>query len=152
MEQVKIEKALLNAEELSIKFGERFTEPRRQVLESLLKANSPQKAYDILANLSSGDKNVKPPTVYRALDFLVRIGIIHKIESDATYFVCSHANHCDHETHVPLFLICRKCNQVTENHIFAIEELINKSAAGSGFQLERMVVEARGMCQNCTKA
>lgn len=149
MNKNEIEAAIKNAEKISNDFGERFTEPRKKVLECLLSNPIPQKAYDILANISSHDKNVKPPTVYRALEFLTRIGIIHKIESDATYFICSHAKHCDHDTHVPLFLICNICGNVVENHLIKVEELIENSAKSLGFKTQKIVIEARGICSKC---
>lgn len=149
MNNIELEAAIKNAETISINAGERFTNPRRLVLECLLKCSNPQKAYDILSAISSNDRSVKPPTVYRALDFLTRLGIIHKIESDATYFVCSHANHCDHETHVPLFLICNDCGNVIENHLIKIEELIANSAQKAGFKADKIVIEARGKCLKC---
>ena len=76
------------------KIGERFTEPRKLVFQSLMNAKGPQKAYDIIDYVSlQSDKTTKPPTVYRALDFLCRIGIVHKIESDSNYSICSNNDH-----------------------------------------------------------
>lgn len=147
-----IETKIDEARELSNSLGEKFTLPRETVFRFLLNNSVPQKAYEIIEKISISDKNAKPPTIYRALDFLCRLGLIHKIESDATYFVCSHRTQCHHETHVPLVLICQKCNQVIERHIYKIESLIAASAANDGFILNKTLIEVHGICKSCANS
>lgn len=150
--EISIIEAINNAEALSIAEGERFTAPRRKVLETILNAPNPLKAYDIIATVQEDGKPAKPPTVYRALDFLCRLGIVHKIESDATYFACSHHDHCHYDSHVPLVLICGKCGKAQEDHIRAIEDIIGKTAQSHNFKIEKMAVEVHGICETCQKA
>lgn len=134
------------------KIGERFTEPRKLVFQSLINAKGPQKAYDIIDYVSrQSDKTTKPPTVYRALDFLCRIGIVHKIESDSTYSICSHNDHCHKANHSPLFLICKECGEVEEIHLSDIEDSIENAARKKGFALSRIMIEAVGICQHCSQ-
>ena len=71
--------ALAAAEALCTSKGERLTPVRRRVLELVLEAEKPVKAYDLLENLNPGEGAAKPPTVYRALDFLMGLGLVHKI-------------------------------------------------------------------------
>lgn len=146
-----IDAAIEDAREISQSMGERFTTPRENVLRFLLARQLPQKAYEIIENISISDKSAKPPTIYRALDFLCRIGLVHKIESEASYFVCSHKNHCEHETHVPLVLICQTCNQVIERHIHKIENLISTAANEENFKISKTLIEAHGVCADCNK-
>ncbi|RYF99039.1 MAG: transcriptional repressor, partial [Caulobacteraceae bacterium] len=81
---------------------QRLTTPRRRVLELMLKAGQPVKAYDLMADFGQGEAGpAKPPTVYRALDFLEAQGLIHRIESLNAYVVCR----LD-ESHSAAFLIC----------------------------------------------
>lgn len=147
-----IETLIEDARLMSLELGERFTAPRENVLRFLLAKQMPQKAYEIIENISIADKSAKPPTIYRALDFLCRIGLVHKIESDASYFVCSHKNQCEHDSHIPLVLICRKCNQVIERHIHQIENLIFDAANEDGFNVDRILIEAHGICGDCRKS
>ena len=73
--------ALEAAEALCAKRGERLTPVRRRVLELVLTAPGPVKAYDLLEALKPGSGTAKPPTVYRALDFLIGLGLVHKVEA-----------------------------------------------------------------------
>ncbi len=148
----EIESQIEAARQLSLAQGERFTLPREQVFRFLLSHSVPQKAYEIIENISISDKSAKPPTIYRALEFLCRLGLVHKIESDASYFVCSHKNHCDQETHTPLVLICQFCNKVFERHIHAIENQIIAAANENDFLVTKTVIEAHGQCETCRKA
>ena len=68
--------------------GERLTAPRRRVLELLLAADAPMKAYDLIAAFGDRGEPAKPPTVYRALEFLERLGFAHRIESLNSYVPC----------------------------------------------------------------
>jgi Fur family transcriptional regulator, zinc uptake regulator len=150
MDNLYFDAAFADAEKRAIQIGERFTEPRKQVFQSLLNSQSPLKAYDILNQVSnSHEKNTKPPTIYRALEFLCRIGVVHKIESDASYYICSHNNHCKSATHSPLFLICKNCGQVEEIHINELENSIQSAALNSGFALSKMMLEVHGICAKC---
>jgi Fur family zinc uptake transcriptional regulator len=71
--------ALADADHRVQRAGERMTQPRRRALELLLEAGKPMKAYDLIANFGEDGKAAKPPTVYRALDFLSRQGLAHRI-------------------------------------------------------------------------
>ena len=147
--KMNIEKELASAEAQSISIGERFTEPRKRVLRKLLEAGGPLKAYDIIGIIDDDNRPAKPPTIYRALEFLCRLGLVHKIESDSSYFVCSHHHHCEAETHVPLVMICKKCGKVFEDHISALEDIMSKAATLRGFNIQKMMIEAHGICAEC---
>jgi len=137
-------RSLDEAETRFARSGERLTTPRRRVLELLLAAGRPIKAYDLIADFGVDGRAAKPPTVYRALEFLERTGLIHRIASISAYVACAH----DDDDHAAAFLICDCCGDTREIAPPARELLANR-AAESGYRLERVTVEAHGLCQAC---
>jgi Fur family zinc uptake transcriptional regulator len=124
--------------------SERLTPPRRRVLELLLQTGQPAKAYDLIAVYGEDGVAAKPPTVYRALEFLVRQGLAHRIESLNAYVAC----HLGDRTHMAAFLICTCCGDTIEIEPFEPER--TKAAAHrAGYELRDVVVEGRGLCAAC---
>lgn len=123
--------------------GERFTVPRREVMGTLLTHGKAAKAYDILEMM--GD--VKPMTVYRALDFLAAQGLVHRIESLNAYAPCveSHCAHRDSQ-----YLICENCESIEELHNHAIDHMINDELKELGFSANLKTIEIHGLCKNCS--
>src|SRR3954468_11183205 len=89
---------------------ERLTTPRRRVLELLLESDGPLKAYDLIAAFGETGEPAKPPTVYRALEFLERLGFAHRIESLNAYVPCR----LEGAGHKAAFLICECCGAAEE--------------------------------------
>lgn len=135
---------LAEAEDLVAAKGQKLTPIRRKVLHLLLESEEPAKAYDLLANLD-GEGAAKPPTVYRALDFLQEMGLAHKIESLNAYVACGHANH----EHSAVFLICQTCGAAEELHATETSEALSKETSSAGFVIQNAVIEARGTCRKC---
>lgn len=117
-----------------------MTPLRRNVLALLVEAGEPVKAYDLLDRMKSSDKSAKPPTVYRSLDFLMEVGLAHKVEALNAYIACAH---CHDKSGAELY-ICKVCGDVSERH--GIPEPQN---APDGFVTDRSVVEHYGICSNC---
>ncbi|MEM1151454.1 MAG: Fur family transcriptional regulator [Pseudomonadota bacterium] len=132
------------AETIAESQGQRMTRIRRKVLQLLIEAPEPAKAYDLLDRLD-GEGSPKPPTIYRALDFLQELGLAHKIESLNAFVACGHANH----GHAAVFLICEDCGVAEELHSKATVPALNAEAEGVGFALSRAVIEAKGTCRDC---
>lgn len=122
-----------------------FTPVRRRVLEILLNKHQAMGAYDILAVLADEGLGSQPPVAYRALDFLVQNGFVHRIERLNAYTACAHPNH----DHVPAFLICRECKAVAEADTEVSQGDLSQAAQSSGFTIEKIVVEAEGICPAC---
>lgn len=120
-----------------------MTPPRRRVFELLLSAGEPVKAYDLMDRFGGEAGAAKPPTVYRALDFLQRKGLAHRIASTNAYVACSVAN----TDHLAAFLICDCCGETVE--ISAPTSPIQEEAREQGFRLEQIAIEARGRCARC---
>jgi len=134
------------AEALCSASGLNLTAQRKRVLEILLSEHRAMGAYDILEVLRADGQPAQPPVAYRALDFLVEHGFAHKVERLNAFVACAHPG----EDHAPGFLICRMCKAVAEAPIAPMRRALDKSAAVSGFSVEKVAVEALGLCPNCT--
>jgi len=99
------------------------------------------KAYDLIAKFGENGAAAKPPTVYRALDFLSRQGFAHRIESLNAYMACRFGE----ETHTAAFLICDCCGDTREIEGIAPSNL-EAAAKDAGYRLSEITVEARGLC------
>ena len=122
--------------------GKSLTAIRKHVLNLLLDAGRPLTAYEVLASLD-GVGSVSPPTAYRALDFLVSLGFVSRVESLNAYIALDLG-----PSDVPLaFFVCEKCSQVEElPSTDAVVSLI--SAAGErGFGVDQAALELRGDCR-----
>lgn len=102
-------------------------------------------AYEIQALMRQNGQNLKPPTIYRALDFLTTFGLAHRIESLNAYIACAH---CGDAFHQPGFMICRMCGQVEE---VVLPQVPHERCHGEAqnFRIERTVYEVQGVCENC---
>jgi Fur family zinc uptake transcriptional regulator len=118
---------------------------RREVLELVAGAGKPVKAYDLLDRLREKHGNAAPPTVYRALDFLLENSFIHKLESINAYVSCHHPA----EAHQVPFLICDKCQCAQEVCDERVAELIEAQAKALGFRPQAQTLEVHGICKNC---
>lgn len=137
--------ALVRAEQICRKQQVRLTPTRKRVLELIWQGHEPIKAYDLLAELQKTDASAKPPTVYRALDFLLEHKLVHKLHSLNAYVGCAHP----HESVPCFFLICSQCHTVTEQHNEAHEQLITSLCQSQQFDPRNMTFEIEGVCQRC---
>ena len=132
------------AEKRCVAAGESLTPLRRRVLELLLDQHGPAKAYDLLP-LLDGEKTAKPPTIYRALDFLVRMGLAHRLESLNAFVACD-VGACARST---IFLICEKCGGAEEFDAGHALVDLTDAARKDGFAIRRTMIEASGLCSTC---
>ncbi len=140
-----ITSAMKAADAVCAERGARLTPLRKQVLEMIWARHEPMLAYDLLEQLRDENRRAAPPTVYRALDFLLEHGLIHRIESLNAYVGC-----CDPiEQHAGQFLICGRCNAVVEMEDDEISRLMNERAQQAGFRVQRQTVELQGLCSQC---
>ena len=133
------------AESYCAEHGLRFTPIRKRVYEILLAEHSAMGAYDILDRLREEDQKAQPPVAYRALEFLQENGFVHKIERLNAFIACAHPG----EGHRPAFLICRECDTVAETHTEVSKGPLGDVAKEAGFEIEKTVVEAIGVCPSC---
>jgi Fur family zinc uptake transcriptional regulator len=125
--------------------GLRLTEIRMQVLELIADAEKPVKAYDLLDKLKDDRSNAAPPTVYRALDFLIENGFIHKLQSINAYVSCHHPS----VVHQVPFLICDVCESADEICDERVSGLLSDQAKAHGFKTHSQTLEVHGVCKNC---
>jgi Fur family zinc uptake transcriptional regulator len=135
--------ALARAEEICQQKGVRLTDVRRKVLGIVWDSHGPSKAYDILKQLGDGD--AKPPTVYRALDFLQENGLVHKLNSLNAYVGCSHPEQHDE----CYFLICSACGEFEECCNPQLSYEILQTANRHKFTPSLVTVEIEGTCDSC---
>ncbi|MEH6632849.1 MAG: Fur family transcriptional regulator [Halopseudomonas aestusnigri] len=140
-----VKTALKAAEELCQSRSVRLTDARKRILELVWDSHHPVGAYDVLSKLSQESGKTAPPTVYRALDFLLEQGLIHRIESLNAYVGCAHPT----EDHAGLFLICNNCGCAAEVHDETIDQAILTKASNLGFRPEQRTLEVRGICPDC---
>lgn len=126
--------------------GAKLTELRRHVLGLVLDSRQPAGAYELLDRLRAQRGPAAPPTVYRALEFLVEHGFIHRVERLAAFVGC--IDEADHN-HAAQFLICSGCKRVAEIDDHQIAEALQAAAERSGFTLARSTIEAEGLCASC---
>jgi Fur family zinc uptake transcriptional regulator len=138
--------ALRHAERVCAKRSQKFTPIRRQVLEALLSSHRPLGDYEVIEELAKTRPRPAPITVYRALDFLMENGLVHRIESRNAFLACAH----DHdETAMVAFLICERCGLVGEVPAAPVAQSLNASARATGFTPRLSIVEITGVCAHC---
>lgn len=127
----------------------KLTSFRRTVLEALWQANHPLGAYELMSTLErDADRRLSPPTIYRALDFLLQQRFISRIETKNQYVPCSHPDH----PHACVFFICDRCGSSAEVENPEVDSMFDRDAESLGFRIGRRVVELQGTCATCRTA
>ncbi len=141
-----IRTALTKAEKTCVDAGARLTATRRRVLELIWASHKPLGAYDLLDQLSQEGHKPAPPTVYRALEFLLTHQLIHRIASLNAFTGCTAPEH----THSGYFLICQQCGNAEEMvNSPTLEAAINAAVQAAGFAVTSGTLELSGTCQHC---
>jgi Fur family zinc uptake transcriptional regulator len=137
---------LERAEEVCASRGARLTPIRAKVLQALAASATPVGAYELMDRLAEGGKRPAPITVYRALDFLLTNGLVHRLESRNAYLACDHT----HDAHAPvIFLICDSCGEVSEASSDGIADNLAALLAKVEFKARSQLVEVAGECAAC---
>jgi Fur family zinc uptake transcriptional regulator len=116
----------------------------------LLAAGQPVKAYDLMAAYEAGAP-AKPPTVYRALEFLEREGFAHRIESLNAFVACGQPESGEAKVHAAAFLICDCCGATAEIEP-KVGDALDDQAQHAGYAIKAVTIEAHGLCQSCRAA
>ncbi len=155
MAKRKAADAELSAQQLQIaqtrcaEAGERLTPARLGAYAELVACDRPVSAYDLIARLEARQqRKIAPLTVYRHLDFLMRVGLVHRLESTHSYLVCHHPEHA----HESQYLLCSSCGRAHELESKQLGRLLGKISDQHGFQPENVVVEVSGRCVDCVTA
>lgn len=125
--------------------GSRLTPIRRRVLEILLEQGRSVKAYELLDLIRDDQAGAAPPTVYRALDFLVEEGLVHRLDAINAWAACHDAGGAPHD----LLVVCTACGAVAELSDPALTRRLADKVAQAGFSLSGHETELRGLCETC---
>ena len=125
--------------------GVRLTALRNNVLELIWQSHQPVGAYELLDILKSKRRNAQPPTIYRALNFLLDLGLIHRIESLNAYVGCD----TPQMSHNTQFLICTSCGAAADISDLRLDKAINALAKDAKFSINHRSIEVEGQCPNC---
>lgn len=124
--------------------GEKWTPPRQRTYALLAAAPGPMKAYDLIRYFGAASGAAKPPTIYRSLDLLMGLGLVHKVASLSAYVVCA----ADAPHASTSFLVCDCCHTVEE-----LPEpdraVVAGEAARTGYAVDHIDLELRGRCRRC---
>jgi len=140
-----ISEALGIAVQLCVVRGVQLTPIRHQVLALILDSHKAVKAYELLDRIKPQQNAAKPATIYRALDFLIEQGLIHRVESLNAFIGCS----CSGHQHELLLLICNSCNEVEERPAPKMMEALSEEFSQAGFVAYSKAIEAQGICVKC---
>lgn len=138
-------KAMRTAERLCTERGVRLTPIRQRVLDLIWANHRAVKAYDLLDQIKPLERMAKPATVYRALDFLLEQGLIHRVESLNAFIGCG----CAERQHEVLLLICQHCQDVEERSAPEVMAALVTEIEQAGFTVHRKAVEVQGLCCHC---
>jgi Fur family zinc uptake transcriptional regulator len=139
------EDLIARAERLCGRRGARLTPQRRDVLSCVAQSHAATGAYELIDRMAGHGARPAPITIYRALDFLLAHGLVHKIESRNAYVACSHP----HEGKPAALLICEGCGTVAELDAPESFAALTRGAEEQGFKASRTVVEMSGHCGHC---
>ena len=142
-----IQEALAAAETLCARRGARLTPLRRHVLALVWRSHEAVKAYDLLDRLREAGVSARPPTVYRALDFLLAQGLIHRVESRNAFVGCPRPQ----QDHLAGLLICEQCGRVDEMESAALSRAISREAGKAHFKVHHPTIEVHGLCRACSE-
>ena len=137
--------ALKEAEDLCQARDVNLTATRRRVLELVWQGHEPVKAYEIIDNFKASHQATKPPTVYRALDFLMENGLVHRIESLNAFVGCARPDN----PHQANFFICTNCHRANEIDSRKIAATFENLAHQQNFTISHKTIEVYGLCSSC---
>jgi Fur family zinc uptake transcriptional regulator len=140
-----VQGALVTAEHLCVERGAQLTPIRQQVLALIWESHKAVKAYELLDRLKPLQNAAKPATVYRALDFLIEQGLIHRVESLNAFIGCNNPAF----QHEQLLLICNQCNEVEERSATQVMQALSQEIKSANFIVHSKAIEIHGICQKC---
>jgi Fur family zinc uptake transcriptional regulator len=143
----RIAQNMIAAEHSCTQHGARLTSLRRTILEILLMADSPVKAYDILEMMRDRGQRITPATVYRTLEFLLQNGLIHRVNALNAYISCT----CKHDSDALLIFVCSQCRKIKEIDDRDLYDYMQKRLEKLGISLRNSCIEMQGKCRECTQ-
>lgn len=143
-----VSEALGTAAQVCVVRGVQLTPIRQQVLELIWESHKAVKAYELLDRLKPMMDAAKPATIYRALDFLIDQGLIHRVESLNAFVGCN----CSAQQHEQLLLICNNCQEVEERAAPEVMRVLSEEIRQADFIVHSKAIEIHGICTACAGA
>jgi Fur family zinc uptake transcriptional regulator len=141
-----INAAINRAHEICDNANVRLTSTREAILKLLWQSHQPLGAYQLQQQLTKvSDKPIAPPTIYRAIEFLTDLGLVHRIPSLNAYVGCPFPN----SDHSNIFLICESCKTVAEIADNRVNTLLEGLSDKANFKPKSQTIELFGLCPNC---
>lgn len=140
-----VHQAITTAEQLCANRGVQLTPIRHKVLELIWNSHKAIKAYDLLDLIRPSNDAAKPSTVYRALDFLLEQGLIHRVESLNAFVGCKSSG----TQHDQLLLICTVCHDIEERPANPVFLALKDEMQHADFIPQRKTLEIHGLCKSC---
>jgi Fur family zinc uptake transcriptional regulator len=145
-DDLSVQRVLVRARRLCKRRGALLTAQRTAILKLLLREQHPLTAYTLRAMLGRlQHRLVSPITIYRALEFLMRQGLVAHLARRNAYVACQHVNH----DHAHLVFVCTRCGSSVERTERTIERWVDRAARELGFVAEPITIEIEGLCENC---
>ena len=146
-----VERTIKQARHLCLKHGSTLTPKRQTLLQCLLHSKRALSAYDIIdVYRQQFGQSIPAVSVYRMLDFFQRIHVIHRIHSINKFILCSEILNRDISSEGVIFLVCRTCHEVKEQHVsLAVIQSIKNEIQDESFHLVCPQVELECLCQKC---
>lgn len=141
------QKVIKNAEELCLKASLNLTPIRKKVLEIISSNHKPARAYDLLAKLKDAGFSDKPPTIYRALDFLIENRLVHKLNTINAYTACFN----EESEEISCFLICEICQEIDEFQDEDLNKVLANIGKKRGIEIKNLNLEIGFKCQKCVE-
>ncbi len=142
-----LEEAMERARKAFDAKGLKLTPLRQSVFSEIAGSHRAIGAYEVLEKLAVRGERLAPISVYRAIDALVEVGLVHRFESRNAFFAC----HTGHEGR-QMVLACEACGRVAEVGGPEVFSGIERAASLASFTPRRSVVEVWGLCAACTAA
>jgi Fe2+/Zn2+ uptake regulation proteins len=143
-----VSQSLSDAEELCIQHGVRLTELRRTILEMLLSASKPVKAYELIEKMGERGQRITPASIYRTLEFLLHYGLIHRINALNAYVPCTGTHTC--HAHNLLMFVCSQCQAAQEIDDPDLYASIRSKLGSLGICMQDSCIEIQGVCPKCS--
>ena len=145
-----IERILKRASEHCVEQGENLTLKRRQVLTSLVKSHKAMSAYELAEECRNiFGITLFPMSVYRILEFLQTVGLVHRLRTTNKFIACTHID-SDSTHKAPQFLVCKACDRVEEVGIEnPLSEVFANRLETLGFRLTSKQMELECLCKDC---
>ncbi len=138
--------ALWRAKERCRERGVKLTALREQVFRHIATSHKPVSAYDLIDSLAKEGKRLAPVSVYRILDVLRGVGLVHRLESRNAYFACMTEHEAAPQTAT---MVCDDCERVTEIDAAVVFRAIGEAARNAHFHHRATVIELIGVCSEC---